>query len=312
MKKRMFVCFFVFMVCLFQFSIPDTVLGQSAQGVFNRYIDTFQDPNVHTHFRYILESFKASTDPLILDPIIIKNFANNPRSVKGAFPDVDDSIVCLLTVDENFQALFRDEQFHTVLQTTTGIDNLIGLIRGTTPRDPEDCPSQPPPPPPPKRATTLSIVSGNNQSGEIGKPLNDPFVVKVLDQNGKPLQEIAVTFEVTAGGGRLSAPTNGKTDNNGQAEVKFTLGVNPGIYQVEARVAATDSLNGTPLTQIFTATAEGVPLPAPTRLAKISGDTQTGETGKDLAQPFVVRVKDNANRSLPGIGVRFSVLTGGG
>ena len=31
-----------------------------------------------------------------------------------------------------------------------------------------------------------------------------------------------------------------------------------------------------------------------------------------MAHPFVVRVKDNANESLPGIGVRFSVVEGGG
>ena len=165
-------------------------------------------------------------------------------------------------------------------------------------------------------------MSGNNQKAEIGNPLEDPFVVKVLNQNGGALEgtEGSLSRSLMGGGGLLTSTDGGQsststmreTDNKGRAEVNFTLGRNPGIYQIEARVASEDSLNGIQLTQIFTATAEGVPLPAPTRLSKISGDSQTGETGKDLAQPFVVRVKDNANRSLPGIGVRFSVLTGGG
>ena len=76
--------------------------------------------------------------------------------------------------------------------------------------------------PTPPKPTTLAIVSGNNQSGETGKPLAQPFVVGVLDQEGKPLEGTAVTFALTAGGGRLWASSK-QTDLDGRAEVKTSL-----------------------------------------------------------------------------------------
>ena len=104
------------------------------------------------------------------------------------------------------------------------------------------------------------MVSGNNQSGEINKPLTQPLVVGVLDQEGKPLQDAAVTFAITAGNGRLSATTE-TTNVSGDARTTLTLGSDPGTYLVTASVAAKDSLNGIELTQTFIATAIAPPPP---------------------------------------------------
>ena len=106
--------------------------------------------------------------------------------------------------------------------------------------------------PAPPRATTLSIVSGSGQSGEIGKPLTQPFVVGVLDQDGKPLQGTVVTFAVTAGGGRLLI-TSQSTDVYGQARTTLILGSRAGRNSVMARAA------GITQTQTFTATAIASP-----------------------------------------------------
>ena len=114
--------------------------------------------------------------------------------------------------------------------------------------------------PSPPTPTTLSMVSGNNQSGEINESLTQPLVVGVLDQEGKPLQETAVTFAITAGNGRLSA-TRETTNVSGDARTTLTLGSDPGTYLVKASVAAKDSLNGVELTQTFTATAIAPPSP---------------------------------------------------
>ncbi len=46
--------------------------------------------------------------------------------------------------------------------------------------------------------------------------------------------------------------------------------------------------------------------------AKISGDTQQGDIGTILAQPFVVEVKDDSNVAFEGVPVTFAVTTGGG
>ena len=114
--------------------------------------------------------------------------------------------------------------------------------------------------PSPPTPTTLSMVSGNNQSGEINESLAQPLVVGVLDQEGKPLQETAVTFAITAGNGRLSATTE-TTNVSGDARTTLTLGADLGTYLVKASVAAKDSLNGVELTQTFIATAIAPPPP---------------------------------------------------
>jgi hypothetical protein len=73
------------------------------------------------------------------------------------------------------------------------------------------------PPVAPPKATTLSIVSGNNQSGESGMSLGQAFRVGVKDQSAKPLSGIRVTFGITAGRGQLSTQQV-DTDSFGQAQ----------------------------------------------------------------------------------------------
>ena len=84
--------------------------------------------------------------------------------------------------------------------------------------------------------TMLEKISGDNQQGLSSTPLPNPLIVKVTDQNGFALEEVAVTFTVTAGGGTLSV-TRTTTDENGRAESTFTLGPNLGTNIVEVSAA---------------------------------------------------------------------------
>lgn len=94
-------------------------------------------------------------------------------------------------------------------------------------------------------ATTLELVSGNNQSAEVSTALDNPLVVRVLDQNGDALSGATVTFSTT--GGTLSN-TSVTTGSNGRASTSLTLPSGTGMYTVTASV--------TGLTDItFTATA---------------------------------------------------------
>ena len=88
---------------------------------------------------------------------------------------------------------------------------------------------------PPPVPTTLSIVSGDNQSGLTGEVLANPFAVKVRDQYDAPMEGVTVTLAVSAGGGTPS-PEMTTTDANGQAESTLTLGPNPGTNTVEVSV----------------------------------------------------------------------------
>ena len=84
--------------------------------------------------------------------------------------------------------------------------------------------------------TTLEKISGDNQQGLSSTSLPSPLVVKVIDQNGIALEEAAVTFTVTAGGGTLST-TRTRTDEDGRAQSTLTLGPNLGTNTVEVSVA---------------------------------------------------------------------------
>ena len=105
-----------------------------------------------------------------------------------------------------------------------------------------------------RRATTLSIVSGNNQSGESGMSLGQAFIVGVKDQSANPLSGIRVTFRITAGRGQLSTQQV-DTDSFGLARTTLTLGPRTDTIQVAASVLGiSDSLT-------FTATATGAAEP---------------------------------------------------
>ncbi len=69
-------------------------------------------------------------------------------------------------------------------------------------------------------ALTLSIVSGNGQTGVIGVPLPDAFVVKVT--NGDAVAGASVTWEFSQGSGTFSPPSPTTTGTNGQAQTKLT------------------------------------------------------------------------------------------
>ena len=52
--------------------------------------------------------------------------------------------------------------------------------------------------------------------------------------------------------------------------------------------------------------------PRPRGLVKISGDNQQGAPGAELADPYIVEVRDQNGDPLPGVRVVFRVISGGG
>ena len=175
-------------------------------------------------------------------------------------------------------------------------------------------PPSPPPDPPPSTATTLVKISGDNQQGVVNTILGSPFVVEVRDESSDPLEGVAVTFSIIAGGGTLSAIST-TTNANGQAESTLTLGASVGTNTV--------SVSATGIQEGVTFTAEAVADPQPTSpppqpsqptmtLVKISGDSQQGVVNTILGSPFVVEVRDKSSDPLEGVAVTFSIIAGGG
>ena len=83
---------------------------------------------------------------------------------------------------------------------------------------------------------SISIVSGDAQSGSVGAELPAALAVRVTDSAARPVSGATVTWVVTAGGGTVT-PTTGTTDSSGTTSSRWRLGPLPGANQVTATVA---------------------------------------------------------------------------
>ena len=236
MKKRTLVYFLVFTLSIFYFSIPNIVLGQIlAQQVYNKNKKLLQSEDIRSLLPNALRIFGKTEIQSALTHGVIEVILDGPLFLRSVDPEFDDQFIALLTINDDLRALFRNEQFYNVLKSHSEIGELADLIEGTpTP-------------------TSLEIVSGDNQHGMSDMPLPQPFVVEVRDQHSDPFVGASVTFSVTVGDGELPPTSARTTDLRGEARTTLTLGSDPGIYQVEAKVVGFPSL-----TQTFTAAATGV------------------------------------------------------
>ncbi len=153
-------------------------------------------------------------------------------------------------------------------------------------------------------ATTLEAVSGSGQSAQISTAVANPFVVRVLDQNGDAMAGVTVSFTVTPGG--ILNPTSATTGANGQAETRLTLGSATGTYTITASTA------GVTLAATFTATATAQPVTlTATTIEAVSGSGQSAKISSAVTNPFVVRVLDQNGAAMSGVSVSFSVTPDG-
>jgi hypothetical protein len=127
------------------------------------------------------------------------------------------------------------------------------------------------------------------------------LTAQVNDSGGNPVPFVTVAFAKTEGNGSVSTAT-GTTNTLGQASVILTLGNTAGTNTYTATVTGV-----TPLTVSVTGTAGSA-----TQLTKVSGDTQTGQAGAALASALVVQASDQFSNPVSGVGVTFSVSSGGG
>lgn len=157
----------------------------------------------------------------------------------------------------------------------------------------------------PGGANQLVLVSGDSQTDTVGQVLAQPLRVAVHDQFGNAVNDALVAWAVTGGGGSLSA-TSSSTDAQGQASATWTLGTGSGNNNNTA-MATVSGLSGSPVN--FTASASPG---AATRLAIVSGNTQTGTVGTLLTQALVVAATDQYGNGAGGTAVAWSVTGGGG
>jgi hypothetical protein len=155
----------------------------------------------------------------------------------------------------------------------------------------------------PGNPSILKYVSGRTQTGAIGMPLGNPFIVQVTDLYGNGIAAHSVTFEVKQGGGSLSPSGPWLTEAGGYASVTLTMGTTAGVTN---EVWATSFYNGVQLTDSpveFTATPGVV-----SQLQKVSGDDQTGSANYPLNDSLKVKVLDNFGNPVSGYPVTFTSI----
>ena len=133
----------------------------------------------------------------------------------------------------------------------------------------------------------IVIDTGNNQLGEINKPLPKPLIAVVVDSGNNRLGGVPVTFTVKEGGGSFNGQSSFTvtTDSDGRAAATLTLGFQEGNANnlIEANFPSNQSFPAS-----FTASG------------RAPGDvTKTTITGVVL---------DNSNVPIPGVTIR-AVLT---
>jgi subtilisin family serine protease len=127
----------------------------------------------------------------------------------------------------------------------------------------------------------FTLVSGDAQSSNTGV-LPTPLIVKVTDVEGNPKSGVTITWAASDSTAVLSAVTT-TTDDQGQAQITWTLGASSGRQTV---TASTPSIPGAQV--VFQATNTVVKA---AKLVLVSGDAQSGN-GSALPTPLVVKVTD--------------------
>ena len=134
----------------------------------------------------------------------------------------------------------------------------------------------------------ILAVTGDNQRGVVNHPLATPLEALVVDADGNPVNDLAVTFSVLRGGGTLDgAPTVVQmTGTEGVARAVLTLGPDPGVGR-----------------HLVSATFDGF-------TGRLAAFTATGVVpGNPASTAFSAAVLDNSQTPIPGAAVTIPDTT---
>ena len=156
-------------------------------------------------------------------------------------------------------------------------------------------------------ASEIKIIAGDNQMAEVGTELPEPIVIEVTDSKGNPIENQSVIFSAEDGAGTFSNDSRIQkilTDEDGQAQVTFTLSKKAGEKTIQISLDGNNSYKKTLM-------AIAKPTPA-TKMVEVDGNYQTGELGKRLEKPFVFAIRDKYDNPIPRYEVNFSLVKGTG
>jgi hypothetical protein len=150
----------------------------------------------------------------------------------------------------------------------------------------------------PDAVEVLTLVSGDLQTRQAGRTLRSPLVFRATSASGKGVAGSAITIVVMQGGGAVDSASI-KTDENGEARVKWTLGP-------EAAQALVATIPGIEPLRV---TASGV---LPSDIVIAQGNNQSARVAVALLNNVVIRVLGANNTPMDSINVTFQITSGGG
>lgn len=152
-------------------------------------------------------------------------------------------------------------------------------------------------------AVAMRMVSGSGQNGPAGDPLPQPLIVQVLDKELKPVYGVPVTFTVYSGIGTILTPQPSMTDGFGYASAVVQTASQAG--QTCWIRAENTALSNSP--QLFSVTSAAG---TARKIARVSGDGQSGFVGETIQNPIVVSTTDKYGNAVSGVAVLFTVVSG--
>lgn len=167
----------------------------------------------------------------------------------------------------------------------------------------------------------ITMLGGDRQVGRIGTLLAHPLDVVAVDQDGLPIVDLPVQFDVLRGSGTLARTANGadlqdgiqsprnlvvNTDASGQARLWLTLG----NESAEAGNMVRASVQGLAEDVVFSATGQAG-APAWLLVNGLSG-SQYAQSDSQTLDALSVVVIDSERNAIRGTQVRFNVEKGPG
>jgi PKD repeat protein len=150
-------------------------------------------------------------------------------------------------------------------------------------------------------AALLTIVSGNNQTGQVGSELAAELVVRLVDGQGNGVPDTPLTWSVVLGGGSIVTADN-ITDADGQASARWILGPLQGPNRLDATVS------GVGVASFHAAATPG----APSALVIRTQPPATARNGVEFERAPVVQLQDQQGNAVSQPGVQIAVALGAG
>jgi hypothetical protein len=150
-------------------------------------------------------------------------------------------------------------------------------------------------------AARLSIVSGDDQTGQVGSQLPAELVVSLIDGDGNGVPNTAVAWVVATGGGSAT-PASSNTDGDGRASARWTLGGTPGANRLDAVVSGVGVAS-------FDATATAG---TPAALSIVTQPSASARNGVGLERQPVIQLRDAGGNAVARQGIQVSAAIGAG